>query len=370
MYIFELPRGVSILCYLLLLCCGSANLILASAQGSDRNPPSSPCWQYKTDSTIADVVLNDSKIFIGKEGARVEALSGASGERLWSSELGGEIISNIVAADDSLFVVTRSVSDDKNSKLSVRAISSETGITEWVAPIQGSDAAYLGLAGASVLAVVDDGTITSISSKDGSPNWARKISTRPAISPLITSGNVVFPADDKTMKILSSVDGKILSDFALTDNATSVGIDENVLFWGDQRGNVYSYDLNDEKYHWKFKEGGRINSISLSDDGVITSSADNFVYFISKAYGKRKWKRRASNRVAGVVAWGPEYLLVLDITGEQASLISRENGRLLSEIPSPAGQPYTLLPKENDGGALLVSSHSISSYNLNGCRGK
>lgn len=367
MNIFELPRGASILCYLFLLCGGSADLILASAQGNDRIPPSSPCWQYKTDATIEDVVLNKSKIFIGKEGARIEALSGASGDRLWSSELGGGIISNMVAADDSVFVITRSISDDKNSKLSVRAVSAETGITEWVAPIQGSDAAYLGIAGGSVIAVVNDGTVTSISSKSGSQNWVRKIAAHPSVSPLITHENVVFPAEDKTMKILSSIDGKILSDFALTNNASSVAIDENMLFWGDQRGNVYSYDLIDEKYRWKFKEGGRINSISVSDDGVITSSADNFVYFISKAYGKRKWKRRASNRVAGVVAWGPDYLFVLDITGEQASLISKENGRLLSEIPAPTAQPYTLLPKENDGGALLVSSQSISSYKLNGC---
>jgi len=76
-----------------------------------QNPPSpitvKRCWSYAV-STLADqrISSDGSRVFLPEDAARVEAISITDGSRLWYSDLGGEIVSNIVENGVSVFVTT------------------------------------------------------------------------------------------------------------------------------------------------------------------------------------------------------------------------------------------------------------------------
>ena len=65
------------------------------------------CWT----STVGNgerFVSDGIRIFVGGAGAQVDALS-LDGKKMWSTELGGEIGSNLLPVDNSLFLVTSPV---------------------------------------------------------------------------------------------------------------------------------------------------------------------------------------------------------------------------------------------------------------------
>src|SRR5881396_1947913 len=62
------------------------------------------CWAYPADEIGEELVTGPGPIFLGLDGAKVEAVS-PDGKKIWSSDLGGEIRSNILAGEAALLVV-------------------------------------------------------------------------------------------------------------------------------------------------------------------------------------------------------------------------------------------------------------------------
>ena len=84
------------------------------------------CWQYPVDDVIA-LTAKENAVFAAVEGGRVLALS-SSGEKLWETDLGGQIEPYVALAGDGLLVSTQS-----GAEPSVRRLSLETGL-----PMNGS----------------------------------------------------------------------------------------------------------------------------------------------------------------------------------------------------------------------------------------
>src|SRR5688500_9129194 len=88
-------------------------------------------WSYPLNGAGAVTFAPDAdRIFLGMGGARVEAVA-VDGAKLWSSDLGGDIISNILPRKNTLFVATAgpATGDGKSGDGMLRALSRETGIT-------------------------------------------------------------------------------------------------------------------------------------------------------------------------------------------------------------------------------------------------
>src|SRR4051812_44705353 len=64
------------------------------------------CWSYPLGERSGTVLMSDtSGTFVGTEGGGLTAVS-SEGGKLWATDLGGEITSNIESEGDLLFVVT------------------------------------------------------------------------------------------------------------------------------------------------------------------------------------------------------------------------------------------------------------------------
>src|SRR5215213_5791333 len=132
--------------------------LVAAGPDNERIIPGRPCWHYSAQKTIAGLAVSNSTIYIVTEGAEVEAVSAESGERLWTSELGGDVTSNIIADRDQVYITTRS----ENAKQRVRSLSAQTGITNWISDVPQSNRPYILAAGSSVF-VVGQESINSVS---------------------------------------------------------------------------------------------------------------------------------------------------------------------------------------------------------------
>src|SRR4051812_28510878 len=66
------------------------------------------CWSYSLNGSIArKLTFDGARVFLASPDGRVESLA-ADGKKVWSSEFGGEISSNLVVTENSLYFVTSS----------------------------------------------------------------------------------------------------------------------------------------------------------------------------------------------------------------------------------------------------------------------
>ena len=341
---------------------GSSRITSGLAQGAPI-VPTKACWTYKTEESVVSVDADLSKVYVAKDHARLEALSASGGERVWSTDLGGEVVSNLVAGNNQVFLVTQ---NDSGGRV-VRSVSSATGITNWTSNLGGSGSLFLGIVGKLLIAASSDGKIAAFETADGMKRWLKDLGSRLSANPLYYSGDLLVGTIDKRIRIFSPADGNEKLNIPTSGEPTALSADGEDIYWGDARGNLFAYNIEAEDYRWQLKYGGRITGIVNAEDGLIFASADNFIYMVSDRYGNLRWKRRLNNRISELTMWTPDYLLVLDASGENVDVVDQKKGRLISQISPPSQQQFTLLPGASGDHAMLVTPVSISSYRAGGC---
>lgn len=148
------------------------------------------CWQFPAENVIG-VVTNGHDIFAAADGGRVFAVS-STGEKLWQSDLGGEIMPGIGSDKGIVAVTTRST----NGNLALQRLSEATGLpasgsSEPDPPRYGASATpdHNSAATASVGDLIilgnDAGLVTSLSGSG--PVW--KFKTGGGISAILAVGD-------------------------------------------------------------------------------------------------------------------------------------------------------------------------------------
>jgi outer membrane protein assembly factor BamB len=154
------------------------------------------CWQFPA-ANVVGVTTNGHDIFAGAEDGRVFAIS-ANGEKLWQTELGGELVPPIRVDKGFVFVNTRSAV----GVIAPHQLSAATGVPAAtpadsdppLTPEKPDNTTASASAGDVVILGDDAGLVTSLS--ETGPVW--KFKTGGAISAVVPSGDrfVVISRDN------------------------------------------------------------------------------------------------------------------------------------------------------------------------------
>jgi outer membrane protein assembly factor BamB len=350
-------------------------LLLALCQFShaqDKKAADSPiiiqqCWQFNTTEQISvkPTVLND-KVFLPLANGNLLALNTATGETLWRTELGGEIVGQMTANDNTVFVPTQ-VSKEKQNSVVIRALSAETGVTAWQGELPQTSGVRLALRENILLALVNDENnqvkIIALSTNNGELIWTQTISAKITTALLVNGNTVYFAAEDKTVRVHSVVDGKETRQIRLPQAANgSLILAENILFVSDAAGNLTALREPDGEKLWKLRVGGAIGQILPTPGGVLLSALDDFVYFHDLRNGKRYWRRRLASRPLGAGFAGKDAVL-LTVSGETNGIVlNLKKGKILNQIAFGANNSATFAPLNSKETVLVSTTQGIAAY--------
>src|SRR5580765_5297468 len=183
------------------------------------------CWVYPLgDETSEALASNGDRVFLGLGSAKVEALS-LDGKKMWASELGGDINSNILAIESGLFLVSSAFSSDpgKPDGSVLRSLSKETGITNWTLKLPVADKHFLGGFSSSVIVISKSGVIQSIDAKSGMMKWKREIAEGIAAEPSFDGDKVIVATTARQILVISLISGEIDSMRKVPYGVTAIG---------------------------------------------------------------------------------------------------------------------------------------------------
>ncbi len=331
------------------------------------------CWTYEFGDAAASVIASDGvRVYVGG-GGQVDALS-LDGQRMWRTEFGGGIISNILPLDEGLFfAVPVPTGGDKGNGGgdTLRVLSKETGITKLSIKLPEASEHYLAAYQGGIIVVSANGVVQYRDSKTGTAKWKRELADGFATAPRFLADKLIVASTAKQVFAISLATGEIDSMRKVPFNITAVGqTAAGDLMVGDERGNLTSFLGNTEKVTWKFRAGGEISTILPTGVNILITSHDNFAYSLVAKNGAVDWKRRLSGRVGRIATLEERYVLMSGIDDHGAVLTDLTNGKSAGQIVLGDLERINYNPVAASELIFLLTSDSIRSFGLNGCGAK
>lgn len=324
----------------------------------------SKCWSYATETSASRLHVTEIGSFIGAEGARVDSLL-PDGSRLWTSELGGTIVSNIISNETSVLLVTTFGEAGKSESV-LRGLSKETGITNLTIAVPASDRYFLTQDNGSLILISRGGVVMAMD-KAGSVKWKREVAEGFAAEPYIVPGKALIGTTAKQLFTINLTSGEIESMRRVSTDITAVAqtaTGEAIV--GDDRGNLTILN-GAEKPVWKFKSGGEISRIFQNGLQIIAASHDNFVYQLQTRNGDVEWKKRLGGRVQQMGLVGERYMLTASFDEKAAIITDLATGKVAGQIPFAEGETVTAQPVFSQGSIFILTDAALHQYSLAGC---
>lgn len=368
MHARELPKTL-----ILLIALTTVAVVAVVAQPK---PPSktaeaalSRCWDFAVGEGKL-LSASGAQVFVGSSGARVQSLS-LDGKKLWATELGGEIASNMLVSDSGLFLVTSATTTDEvtSGGDTLRFLTKETGITGWAAKLPRADAYALGRGPDSVVVVTSKGVVESFDARTGGVKWRRELAEGFAGEPRFNQANAYAVSTSNQIFTVSLATGEVVSVKKLSFAPTVVGEIAGGIFTGDERGNLTSLGQG-EKPEWNFKSGGRISAILETGDNLLAASNDNFVYFFTRRSGGIAWKKRMGDRVSQLAIIDGKFALLSGYEENGAHLIDLGSGKVAGQLVLREDEWPVARPIAADGTIILLTNNAVYGYRVGDCSEK
>lgn len=337
-----------------------------------RSSPLTRCVSRQLSATpVPGVLISDGEhIYAGTADGTLSAFDAKDVAPVWRVELGGEFASGLVLTEGGVVVVTNAVATERAADGStLRLLSRDSGVTSWVVKLPFSERYFLARVNGSIAAVNNEGQITSVDRSTGQIQWQSaplgKLSARPSF----TAASILIPTSDKSLIVISAKAGSLISRQSTEFIPTAAAFFKNeAIVAGDERGNVTLFASQNAKSVWRFKSGAGVTFVSATDNGILVTSLDNFVYLISDYNGDVVWKRRLTGRVVegGLAVEG--HFVVL-INGENAAyVIDLQKGKVTDAIPASDVDMISRVPALVRNRTFVLSTlYSLDTYAFGGC---
>ena len=333
--------------------------------------PLSKCWSYQASPDLSVAAGVDQKnIYFIDTDSRLHAVDMDSGTKLWSSDIGGTTVADLLVSGSSLFVATSlgDISAGPQADGRLRSISTQTGITSWVSDITVSDRISIGVRNGTVVTATLSGEVSAFVRETGAAAWSKNLGFRLASYPIFEQGALtIVTVNNELLRIgergevsrIAKLDNTPSALFSRTDSGTLVG---------DDRGNLVFISPGDKRV-WSFKNGARISHILPFDSEYIVASDDNFIYKLTRG-GAVEWKRRLSGRTTGKpLLIGNSF--VASVVGEgDVYVIDARNGKILNRIEIGDGISAEISSTSDHRGFAILHPQGLIRYSEEACSAK
>jgi len=340
------------LCYvLILLPAADLKAHLTSLDRLSFSQPLTIRWVYESDETVnLTPAFNDASVYLPLAGGAVISLQVDSGQLMWRADIGGEFSAAPVADTEGVYVASvLALSTNKTNPVqatgTLRALGVTSGVTRWMRTLKFPLRGALAVNSQSVFGGSADGRVYSVNKQTGVIEWASQY-TAPFFSTPVLSGNNIYVGNEKgTLIVLDQKTGQIKRRYQTRGAIRgAVAVIGSRIYFGSADGYVYAYDETKGQLMWRRRTGAGVQSIIISNNGIIAASLDNFVYFFEAHRGDLQWKRQLPGRISSQPIQDGENVLFAPLAGDACIVLSLRNGKQMNMLPIGEGNNTAATP--------------------------
>ena len=371
------------------------------------NVPFKSCWIFPFQTNVLTNIAsdNESLIYIPFFNGEIVAVTSEFGTLTWKTDLGGQIVSDILVSGENLYVISKTDqnADEKiNEKITgkkiteqniekntedsevykytatIRSIHNSTGITVWEVKLPVSEKNFLYEYSHSLIVIDWEGFIYRIEKQSGRIIWKSKLESKLTATPHLELNALILGLSTNQIIDLSLDTGKVITKVRVPFEPTTVMSVKNdkKLFWGDRKGIVTSANWSSAKANtlktnlktnWKFRIGAEISHIVSTPEGLLISSFDNFVYLISEKSGRIIWKRRFVGRISFKPLVVGNFAVISVFAEPEAFVIETNSGRLVNKFSLTEDNFFIESPLRIKNKLFFPTLKGLFSFSQNEC---
>lgn len=322
------------------------------------------CWRYPTTELEASGAASDgNNLYIGERSGRISAIGAEDGKRVWTSDIGGQLVSNLVVRDHNLFLVTRAA----EGFYDLRSLSVLSGINTQSTRLPAVGRSRIFASGHHVIIVSEAGDFLDIDPSLGKLIWARALGN---VRVVVTGDNaLVAGLNDGRIVFIGPTDGSITRTVLTKSEPSALLLSNGHIIVGDDRGNITSLDLAKDRSIWTFRSGGKISGIyTAGDSNVLITSFDNFTYLVERETGHVIWKRRQPSRVVDAAIVNSNYAAVTPFGEPSVFLLDSNNGKSVGQIVIPGSVEFVQPAQLVGDSVVTFTTEGLMSTGFFGCK--
>lgn len=334
--------------------------------------PLKKCWSYEL-TNISDrrLASDNDFIFMPLLSGRVLGISSKNGKLIWSADVGGDIIANLLHIEKNVYVLSREKAEKQfingnqpqNQDYSLSSINTDSGIVNWKRQFNGSkiDAVILAVDKKILLSTVE-GKLIFINPESGKTLSEYK-SFRNQTSVFLSQEKFIVWTSGKKISIFSESNMNDLSELTVQEKPRKVYFyDLNKLFWEGSKNNLKASDLSNGKLLWTRRFGAGISGIEKIDGYLFVASIDNFVYLLDAKDGGIVWKRRFTNRVYEKALILGDIAVITAFGENTANFINIKTGKVINIITLSDANNFVGSPFYIGGMLVFPTVYGLYSY--------
>lgn len=355
-------RAIPPIALISLLIAAVAVVSTAAQVGASKEADVTRCWAMPTTAAVRHFSADGVRMYAVVDAGRLVAFS-RDGKMTWTTDLGGDIVSNLLNTASGLILGTSAMGDKRVDSL--RSISRETGIVAATASLPVGGPHYVFVVNGSVLIVSGNG-IVQLMDTEGAVKWRREIATAFTGMPALSADRLFVASAGKQLFSIDPTTGEINTVRKMKHDITALAVTQaGVLAVGDDRGGLTALDRNGATA-WRLRVGASVSRIFATDGHLIATSHDNFVYCIDASNGSVVWKRRLSGRVSHAAAINGDHLFTTSIDEHGAAITDIVNGKSAGQIIFADDEFVTAEPEIVDGVLVVGTNKAVYGYSLAG----
>lgn len=287
---------------------------------------------------------------------------------LWNTELGMDVVSNIVINKNSLYLVGKtekagkSAIGRKEQNYFFKDINKLTGLTnrqtDLDLPASANEIFFLDFKKEKIIAVGQNGDVYFFNEADGGFGGKLRSGKKLSSVPFFSDDELIAGTSDGKI-IIVSFEGSVSTAASAAKTVSAViYTSDGKIIYGDKQGSVVALNKSDKSKIWKFRAGAEISDITETPFGTLISSFDNYVYLVSTATGKRIWKKRMPGRTFVKPLVKDGFAVIAGLSEPEAEVIELKTGRIVNRL---------FLETENSfDGAVFLFDDSLVFSTLKG----
>jgi eukaryotic-like serine/threonine-protein kinase len=318
-------------------------------------------WRYESNVTLnLTPAFDKERVYLPLAGGTIVALTARDGQLYWRSDMGGELSASPVADESAIYVASETTGPPNEARRSggaLRALSRESGVTQWMTPLITPVRGALASGGGKVFAGGSDGRAYAFDKHTGGVLWSIPFTSPFAGQPVLHAGRVYFGSEDGTLLALEEQTGKLLWRFRTRGAVRGpVAVDPENVYFGSGDGYVYAVNADRGRLKWRKRTGAGVQAVTLTGGMLLVASLDNFAYLLNDK-GAMLWKKQLPGRISSQPLTVQEAALFTPLSSSVGVVLSLKDGKQVNSLPTDAELTSSAAPVLV-GDAVIVTTES------------
>ena len=323
-------------------------------------------WRYQSNVTLnLTPAFDKERIYLPLAGGTIVALTARDGQLFWRSDMGGELSASPIADESAIYVsseTTGSPTEPRRSGGALRALSRESGVTQWMTPLVTPLRGALATGGEKLFAGGVDGRAYAFDKHTGGVLWSIPFPSPFNGQPVLKAGRVYFGSEDGTLLALEETTGRLLWRFRTKGAVRGpVAVDQEHVYFGSGDGYVYAVSADKGRLKWRKRTGAGVEAVTLTGDMLLVSSLDNFAYLLNDR-GTMLWKRQLPGRISSQPLTTEEAALFTPLSSSVAVVLSLKDGKQLNSLPTEEELTSSASPILVGDAVIVTTEHGLLAF--------